>query len=179
MSTAVIVVGDLLAVALIGHVLWLSGTTLRLVGGIVAAASLGAVRLDLREAVHQHDLGNRGLVLLVTVVAAIHLAAAIAGRCLPAVRTAPRLRSSEHSRAHGVTTSRAVITCPLCATRAAEPMPGGRLPTRLPLRRLWWDAPAEGWRLLRGLLLKRLALEGGSCLSSAARSLNQNPGSNA
>lgn len=81
-STPVIVAADLVALVLIGLVLWLTGTALRLTGLTVAATSLGAVALDVRETLHQHDLGRTGLVVLVTVVATVHLAAAVAGASL-------------------------------------------------------------------------------------------------
>lgn len=88
-STQVVVVADLLALLLIGLVLSLTGTALGLTGLAVAATSLGAVTLDLRETLHQHDLGRTGLVVLVAVVAAVHLAAAAAGFQLAGRRHAP------------------------------------------------------------------------------------------
>lgn len=74
-----VVAADLLALVLIGLVLWLTDRALRLAGLAVAATSLGAVGLDVRETLHHHDLGKTRLVVLVTTVAAVHFAAAVAG----------------------------------------------------------------------------------------------------
>ena len=72
-STPIVVAADLLALVLIGLVLLLTGAALRLAGLAVAVSGLGAVGLDIREAIHQHGLGRSGLVVLVLGVALLHL----------------------------------------------------------------------------------------------------------
>lgn len=47
----------------------------------------------------------------------------------------------------------ATITCALCGTQARETMPEKRLPAVLRPYRLRGEAEAEGWGLLRVLLL--------------------------
>ena len=81
-STPVVVAADLFALVLIGSVLLLSGRALRLTGLAVAVSGLVAVGLDLREAVHQHDLGKNGLLVLVVAVAVLHLGSSSGGALL-------------------------------------------------------------------------------------------------
>lgn len=88
-STPVVVAADLLAVVLIGLVLLPSGGPLRLAGLAVAASGIGAVGLDIREAIHQHGLGKTGLVVLVVGVALLHLGSSAGGAVL-ARGTGPR-----------------------------------------------------------------------------------------
>ncbi len=78
-----------MALVLMALVLLLSGVALRLVGLVVACSGLGAVGLDVREALHQQHLGKTGLVVLVVIVAVMHVGSA-AGSGLLARGRRPR-----------------------------------------------------------------------------------------
>lgn len=82
-STGLVVAADLLALALLSAVLLVRPRRpLRLVALTIVVTSAAAVAFDVREALHQRDIGRSGLLALVVLVAIAHTAATGVGAVL-------------------------------------------------------------------------------------------------